>query len=105
MDSNSKLELIDIDGYFCLYSENRIEDYNIPDTLFHYQLRKKREKIIEIKDIKAVIQKENEYGGDIISRIPIYYNSHKDFRYVSCCEFLGVFSTIFGYSSKSSNNI
>lgn len=97
---NKLFELIDIDGYFCLFSEKRLMD--VPEQLYSYSLKKANGKITEIRQDHI---NDKEFGGFIISKIPIYMNSTKTSRSVkNCCEHLGVYSTIFGYSGYDARN-
>lgn len=91
-----KLELIDIDNYFCLFSKNEIPSKSIPDSLYRYLLFKTKKGKIKIYNPDIPLNDNiDTFMGTVISKIPIYMD--KGIRNVKELEFLGVYSSIQGF--------
>lgn len=93
-------ELIDIDGLFCIYTEEKIDRNMAPAGCYVYELKKsKKNRFYQITEAA-----QNNFGGSVISRIPIYLKSvdqGSKVREITSCEFLGVHSTVYSYLNNT----
>lgn len=92
---NENFELIDIEGYFCLFSDKKLDRKTVPDNLYTYEVMKnKKNKIIQISSNH---DDKRTFGGSLISRIPIFLKNKGNCRIVNECDFLGVTTDLSGY--------
>lgn len=92
---DEKLELIDIDDYFCLFSENELSPKSIPDSLYRYLLFKNKKGKKKLYGSNTPTDDTNVFKGTVISKLPIYMD--KGVKNVNSIEFLGVYSSIQGF--------
>lgn len=86
-------ELVDLDGNFCIFTHNRLDANKAGGQYYIYELCINNKKAIS--GLRQTVENENEFGGSIISKLPIYIKGIE--RKITSCEFLGLTTSLAGH--------